>query len=232
MQKRPVLLCLHGFLGSHHDWDFLKEKTAYDLLAIDIPFGNIETICDTLANQIDTCTVLGYSMGGRIAIEFAKRYPQKVKKLILESTSPGIEDYKERQARWESDQKKARELTENFPKFIENWYKQPLFGNLYENPRFRPYLQKRLKQNPERAAQMLCDLSPGITPSHWHDFPEVPTTLFVGEHDLKYVEISKKLQELYPKISVQMIPDAAHTAHVENEGAFVRCLTQKLGAIS
>lgn len=223
-KNKPVLLCLHGFLGSHHDWDFLKEKTDYDVRAIDIPAGTIEEICDHLSNLIDTCTILGYSMGGRIAIEFAKRYPQKVKKLILESTSPGIENPIERQARWESDQNKSRELTKNFPKFIEDWYKQPLFGTLFKNPKFKPYLQDRLKQNSEVMAQILCELSPGITPSHWHDFPEVPTTLLVGENDHKYVEIAKKLKEIYPKIKVHMISDSSHAIHIEYQDTFAQCV--------
>ena len=47
---------------------------------------------------IEKANILGYSMGGRLALTFALTYPNKVGKLILESASPGLEEEDQRAA--------------------------------------------------------------------------------------------------------------------------------------
>ena len=55
--------------------------------------------------KIEKADILGYSMGGRLALSFAIQYPDFVRKLVLESSSPGLElNRKERnrsRTRWE-----------------------------------------------------------------------------------------------------------------------------------
>ena len=78
--------------------------------------------------SITKAHVLGYSMGGRLALTFANLYPQCVRSLILESTSPGLETEEERSERRKSDQQLAeRILNDGIEAFVERWENITLF---------------------------------------------------------------------------------------------------------
>ncbi len=104
-----TLLLLHGFTGSGTNWaaqvsffaDYFRVVTI-DLLghgatnaptdparyAIDRQAADILGILDSL--EVERAHLLGYSMGGRLALYTALAYPQRIERLILESASPGL----------------------------------------------------------------------------------------------------------------------------------------------
>jgi pimeloyl-ACP methyl ester carboxylesterase len=74
--------------------------------------------------------VVGYSMGGRLALYLALRHPERCSRLFLESASPGI-DATEREARRRSNEEKVLRLESgNLASFLDDWYRQPLFASL------------------------------------------------------------------------------------------------------
>lgn len=98
--KGPCLLLLHGFLEDMRIWDGLSQSLSgnYSLLRIDLPghggsglrneinhLGEIaELVNEVLKKEsISECTLLGHSMGGYVAMEFAARFPRTLKGLIL-----------------------------------------------------------------------------------------------------------------------------------------------------
>lgn len=111
---------MHGFTGSTHSWDEVISHlpSTFDLLAIDLighggtskpmdsgRYSAEEQIKDfhALFQQLqwNNFTLVGYSMGGRLALAYASQYT--VKRLILESSSPGLIDIEERTNRKQSD---------------------------------------------------------------------------------------------------------------------------------
>lgn len=68
----------------------------------------------------------GYSMGGRIALYLALRFPNLFRKTVIISASPGLKTEEERQTRKESDERLALNIEENFESFLREWYSQPL----------------------------------------------------------------------------------------------------------
>ena len=62
----------------------------------------LKTLFDMLA--LRRFILVGYSMGGRIALAYTVNYPGRVSSLILESSSPGLKSEDERTARRETDQ--------------------------------------------------------------------------------------------------------------------------------
>ncbi|VAX19524.1 2-succinyl-6-hydroxy-2,4-cyclohexadiene-1-carboxylate synthase, partial [hydrothermal vent metagenome] len=119
--KTPIVF-LHGFTGSANDWEFAMKNMSdkYFPVAIDLPgYGdteiseNIEDYTSNAINniilsvieklQIPQVVLLGYSMGGRAALSFASQHPSKIKALILESSTAGIENADEREERLMND---------------------------------------------------------------------------------------------------------------------------------
>lgn len=123
------LLLLHGFTGAGSNWEpFVPSwRDAFRLLIVDI-IGHglsdspedparyaMERAAADLAGILDhvgiaKTDVLGYSMGGRLALMFAVRYPERVGRLILESSSPGLADPGDRQARVQRDEQLAEQI--------------------------------------------------------------------------------------------------------------------------
>jgi len=110
--QRPVLLLIHGFLGSMEQWDYLENELSnhYSLLKIDLPgHGNspeftspyslesLTLLIDRILieENIEKVAILGHSMGGYLGSAFAKARPQKVSSLTLLNSIAG-EDLKER----------------------------------------------------------------------------------------------------------------------------------------
>src|ERR687894_1108620 len=145
----PTILFLHGFMGSSADWRgaIAALGDRYFCIAVDLPGHGaslgmppdtytIEGAARAVIGILDELervrtVIAGYSMGGRLALYLALRYPERCAGLLLESASPGIEDEEERTARRETDEEWARCLESgDFEAFLQDWYAQPLFASL------------------------------------------------------------------------------------------------------
>ena len=71
-------------------------------------FDAVEAEITALARD-EPLDLVGYSMGGRLALAYAVRNPGRVGRLVLESASPGLQTESERAARKESDEALARQ---------------------------------------------------------------------------------------------------------------------------
>ena len=143
----PSLLVLHGFTGDRSTMSSISEPLSenYSVVSVDLP-GHGSTIRDlepylfnfedTLAALIEVMefhdqqefNVLGYSMGGRLAIGLATKYPNRLKNMILIGATAGISDENQRTARRRSDDRLAGEILEKgIEWFVEYWMDQPIF---------------------------------------------------------------------------------------------------------
>ncbi|MFL6556508.1 MAG: alpha/beta fold hydrolase, partial [Bacillus sp. (in: firmicutes)] len=118
------LVLLHGFTGDTSTWiSFVNKWGTHSRLIIPDIIGHgitespeglkpyqIESMASSLNDildelDVDQVDLLGYSMGGRLALTFAVLFPNRVRKLILESSSPGLKSEKEREFRRMNDEK-------------------------------------------------------------------------------------------------------------------------------
>ena len=173
--------------------------------------------------------LVGYSMGGRIALHVALRAPHRVRRLVLESASPGLETEEERQARRRADADLARSIVEDgMEAFLRRWEALPLFSSQTRLPsevRAR-HRAGRLANDPRSLAAALRGLGTGALPSLWSRLGEieVPTLLVVGERDGKFVEIGRRMQGLLPLARFEVVEDAGHTVHLERPEAWVKAV--------
>jgi len=198
------LVFLHGFLGSPQDWDGVIEYLPeYACQALSYPF-------QIPKNSI----VIGYSMGGRIALRSSQ--PK-----ILLSTHPGLKTPEEKAQRWHQDELWIQKLkTEPLESFLEAWYAQPLFDSLRNHPAFPK--SRRLQQNRQVLIQMLSHESL----AH-QEFTLPDATFLHGQFDQKYAQLYQNLN--IPSLEIS---NAGHAAHLENPQGCAEAIREGLTMIS
>ena len=239
----PAILMLHGFLGSSKDWfevtDTLKSK--FFCILPDLPgHGRTKSLSDSdyamqstalsllaILNQeeIKQAALVGYSMGGRLALYLALTHSEYFSKLILESASPGLKTEKERQARMASDAAVISNLkTQTIDEFITGWYSQPMFDTIRQvSGKFEELLKNRSENKAENLSKSLKFIGSGVQPSLWDILPDLkqPTLLIVGANDNKFKSVACEMQERSEAISLATIASAGHNAHFERLQEFV-----------
>jgi 2-succinyl-6-hydroxy-2,4-cyclohexadiene-1-carboxylate synthase len=214
---QPVLVDLPGH-GRHVGE---TDPTAFTL---DAALGSISE-----AGGAEPGPILGYSMGGRLALAYAVRYPERVSHLILESASPGLDAESSRADRRASDDALAAGLeTDGIQPFLERWEALPLFGSQRVLPQeVRAALRaRRLLNDPDSLAAALRGLGTGALPSYWGDLEglEVPTLVLVGELDHKFVAIGQKMARQLPDVRLAEVPGAGHAIHLERPDAWLEAV--------
>ena len=252
--QKPLIIFLHGFMGNTHEFDEVVSILADDFycLTVDLPghgktqvFGNDQLyqmpntanaliqLLDKLLNKlnISQCFLIGYSMGGRLALYLALHFPQYFAKVILESASPGLPTESERLARIKRDAQIARKLSrsiteENFTLFLVNWYSQAIFGGIKTHPQFSQLIKKRLENHPKQLVKSLKMMGTGLQPSLWSKLTsnKIPLLLLVGELDAKFVEINTKIQQTTQYSQLKIVKNTAHNIHFEKPLEFVDAL--------
>ena len=238
--KKAVFL--HGFTGSSRTWEdvIASLDPAIELLTIDLighgesdkpenasRYFTEEQVEDlhSLIQQIgwDHFTLIGYSMGGRLALAYASKY--EVDCLILESSSPGLKDEEARIQRKSADSKLAEKiLVDGVIAFTDHWEQIPLFDSQKKLSvqKQRQIREERLSQSAVGLSNSLKGFSTGVQPSLWDklDSLEFPVIMLTGELDKKFCEIAKKMKELLPNADWKIINGVGHAIHVENPELF------------
>ena len=197
----------------------------------------IEGAARTLLDLLDRlgagrAAIAGYSMGGRLALYLALRYPERCSGLILESTSPGIEDAAERAARRRSDEEKAARLEAgDLASFLRDWYRQPLFASLARREGLvEAMIEARSQNDPVELSRSLRGMGAGKAPCLWGELARlrVPTLAVAGELDAKYAGISWRMDASSPKVRAAVIPGAGHSVRAEVPGVYLALLKRFL----
>lgn len=240
---RPALLLLHGFLGCKEDWQEIAPALSSDhfVIAVDLPGhgesvegfserdcgmdGCSEMLIDLLDSlQVGRCSVVGYSMGGRLALHFAVHHPDRCRAVVLESASPGLRTETERAARRTHDEALAKRLlTDNFERFLNDWYAQPLFAPLRKFARFGELLARRSKNDPHSLALSLRQMGTGAQPSLWDELQkfDIPMLLLTGALDVKFTRIAQEMAAICPRSRTDAFPGAGHTLHFEAPDRYI-----------
>lgn len=245
----PVLF-LHGFMGSHADWlPFVTGlHRQHRCIVPDLPGHGRTTgsrapgsysVEATVTNlrlllrekAIARCVLVGYSMGGRIALRLAVEYPELISRLVLLSSSPGLENESDRVARVELDEERARSIEQDLDAFLENWYNQDLFtGGRSTIPWLRRTLSSRVKNDAQDLARSLREAGSGRQEPLWNRLPsfKMPITLLVGSLDEKYVDLAKRMLERCTDGKLIEVNNAAHAIHLDQPEVVLSHLNKEL----
>lgn len=242
----PPLVLLHGFTGSSASWAPVMSALAahHHVLAIDLPghgqtgapdyparysmpavSADIERLLDS--RGIRRADLLGYSMGGRLALYMALRLPTLWRSLVLESASPGLAQAEARRERVAADNALAGWLeSQPIAVFVERWENLPLFASQRSLPKTQQAVQReqRLANRPSGLARSLRGMGTGQQPSLWGELSRlrVPTLLLAGALDSKFAAINKEMVSAIRQARLILVPETGHTIHLERPEAFSR----------
>lgn len=234
-----TLVLLHGFAGTHRAWDGVVQRLdleRYRPLALDLPghgeqadaprpisfAGCVEHV---LARAPERFALCGYSLGGRVALHVALAAPERVSRLVLVSTTAGIEDPYERAQRRVADHRLAEELEGGSQEdFVARWCAQPMFAE--DPPAVDELARDDYRRNrPEAIAAVLRGIGTGEMVPLWDRLPELelPATILIGERDTKFLHLGRGLAEMLPQAVMRTVA-SGHRLPLEEPGAVVKAL--------
>ncbi len=190
------IIALHGFLGLPTDWEACAIP---NLIAIDLhdlrfpkPSQGLEAWAKAFNRFIRSQpfvdrVLLGYSLGGRLALHVVLQDPSLWKGAIFLSTHPGLQTDHEKAERLQSDKLWAdRFLVDPWDKLINAWDEQPVFKHSVTPHRPESAFNRRT----------LAEALKGWSLGHQQDFASkflsfpIPYLWAVGEHDHKFQRIA------------------------------------------
>ena len=238
----PWLVFLHGFSGDRDEWRTVGEAfPAWPRLYLDLPghggsadiavdgFTGVSELLQATLNSYNILDywLVGYSLGGRVAMNFACQPRAGLRGLIVEGGHPGLQDEASRQARLINDSAWAERFRrEPLAQVFADWYQQPVFASLDAAQR-ASLVALRRRNNGATLAAMLeatslarqADLRPSLQA---RDFP---FHYLCGERDAKFRAIAQALAA-----DIHIIHHAGHNAHRDNPAAVIACLAQILAS--
>jgi len=242
------LLAVHGFTGGAQDFTWLaNQDEAHEWWALDLPgseqrrglarplglelfLGEIEQARERIVRDTGQApALLGYSMGGRLALHAAAQNPDHWRALVTIGATPGIDEEAQRSARRQADAELAKRMRrQTIEDFLAEWQLKPIIRS-QENirPEIRNLMiERRLKNHPRVLARVLEALSPGKLPSLWNrlDRLTMPCLFVAGENDATFAEIARRMASAVPRGKVAIIADAGHCTHLEQPAPFLEIL--------
>ena len=235
------LVLLHGLLGDANDWQPVIDRLpGHHCIALDLPghgqhhelrVNDFEQshqwLCRELASRgIERYLLVGYSLGGRLALYHASREPAGLLGLLLENCHPGLPAV-ERAARIAHDESWAgRFEREPLADVLADWYRQGVFADLDEAARARQ-IARRLGNDGKAVAAMLRATSLGKQPdlASWLAQGGLPVTYVSGKRDNKFHQLACLMASQHRKIN-HLELDGGHNLHAHQPEAFARLLAE------
>jgi 2-succinyl-6-hydroxy-2,4-cyclohexadiene-1-carboxylate synthase len=229
------IVLLHGFSGTRRAWDGViacLSPERYRPLALDLPGHGEYADCaahpisfagcveHVLARAPERFALCGYSLGGRVALHVALVAPERVSRLVLVSTTAGIDDASERAGRSAADHRLADELEwVPFEEFIERWRAQPLFAE--DPPEVDALAREDQRRNrPDALAAVLRGVGTGEMAPLWGRLSELtmPVAVLAGDRDAKFQALGRRMVDLLPDAGLIVVA-GGHGLPLENPAA-------------
>lgn len=206
-------------------------------MAIDLPGhggsaeirGDLTQSAAMIASAITPDIVIGYSLGGRIALHLALAFPDLVERLVLIGATGGLDSEEERKQRRVADESLADHLEEvGVGVFLDEWLSQPMFASLTAEQSFR---ELRATNSTAGLASSLRLCGVGTQESLWDRLNTLtmPVLVLAGSNDEKFTQLGHRLvASIGNNASFESVADAGHSAQLENPAATAAAITEWL----
>jgi 2-succinyl-6-hydroxy-2,4-cyclohexadiene-1-carboxylate synthase len=232
---------LHGFTGSPASFDPLlahlppHARILRPMLAGHGPRpfvqvrswdAEVHRLAELLRTErIEAAHLVGYSLGGRVALGLLQHTPELFAHATLIGAHPGLTDAQERQARLAEDARWVALLeSEGLDAFIARWEALPLWStqsrDLVEAQR-----SIRRSHTAEGLAHALSVLGLGVMPPADPAALRTPIALVAGEHDLKHRALAESFAQRI-RAPLHVVRGAGHNVLAEAPAALADILLQ------
>ncbi len=239
----PPLTLVHGFTQTGDCWGPLADALTATcrVTRVDAPghggssrhaHADLVRGGDLLAATGGGSVLLGYSMGGRLALRTAVDHTDEVRALVLIGATAGIEDPAERDARRLADEALADRLERiGLDAFLQEWLAMDMFAAL---PEWAQFDDERRRNTPQGLAESLRHAGTGSMVPLWDRLGELrmPVLCISGEQDEWYGALAERLVAgLGANASHVEITGAGHAAHLEQPDATTATVVDWLHAL-
>jgi 2-succinyl-6-hydroxy-2,4-cyclohexadiene-1-carboxylate synthase len=223
---------LHGSVGVAADWrPFAKRMAAAKVgtRAVDLwrflesgplplaEFGAALNADATDEARTTPKVLLGYSMGGRLALHALLEKDHPWQAAVIVSAHPGLEDNALREARRAADSAwAAKALAGNWQTFLTEWNSQPVLGA--NMPRDEG-ASAAMASHRREIARSFVDWSLGMQEALWDRLSQIhiPVLWVAGEKDEKFLELADRAVSALPQARLAVAPNAGHRVPWEAE---------------
>ena len=178
--------------------------------------------------------LVGYSLGGRLALHLAAHHPDRVETLAVIGAHAGFEGEARARRQAEDEALAARIEAEGVDWFAAYWAALPIFAGLARRgPDFLATIDARRRRNrAEGLAAALRGMGGAAAEPFWDRLPaiEAPTLVIVGAEDEPYLARGRRLASLVSNARLEVVPKAGHAAHLEQPAAIAALLAAQLSS--
>lgn len=219
-ERAPAVVFVPGFMQRGAAWAPVAEllPQRYPSLVLEHRAhdydGRLEEIAEATPQG---AALVGYSLGGRLALRAALHAPDRYGALILVGATAGIEDVADAAARREADEQLA-EWIERQPieAVVEHWERQPVFSTQSKQlvAEQRP---GRLTHDPRELAALLRSAGQGALAPVWDRLAglHTPILALAGALDARYAQAAERIAQACPRGHAALIDEAGHAAQLE-----------------
>lgn len=228
--------CLHGAVGMAADWRSFAKNLAsagigsravdlwrfLDCCAMPLPEFARALNADASGEVFrgNGRALLGYSMGGRMALHALLENDHPWQAAVIVSAHPGLEIETERAARRAADAEWATQaLAGNWQSFLAAWNAQPILSGV---PMCDSQASGSLIMRRREIARSFVDWSLGTQEPLWDRLNEIkiPMLWIVGENDPKFRALAERAVSLMPNANLVIAPAAGHRVPWESTSWF------------
>lgn len=225
----PEVVFVPGFMQRGDAWRPVAQRigTRYRSTCVEHRSATLGGRVDEILGTTPPGAVLvGYSMGGRLALHAALRRPRALSGLVLVGASAGIEDEQARDERRSADERLAAWMEErSIEEVVEAWEALPVFAT--QSRELREALRPgRLSHEPAQLASLLRTAGQGTMPPVWDRLGDIrcPALLVAGEADAAYVPVAYRMADAMPAGRPLLVPGSGHAPQLEDPDGFARGL--------
>ena len=231
------IFCIHGNFQTAKVWQPLEERMKAEISDLDMvcedlwatQFQSFDDWTEDFCNRVESegngekSILLGYSLGGRLALQACVRRPDLWQATIVVGADPGLESEQQKSLQLDRDRNWAERLKrEPLEKLADEWDEQPVFcGVKNQAPR------NLGEMDASKLSRQFEVFSKGLQQNLVPELANLktPPVLFLsGEKDQKYQGIGEKLAKSSPIVTAQVVADAGHRVPWENPESFAQVL--------
>jgi 2-succinyl-6-hydroxy-2,4-cyclohexadiene-1-carboxylate synthase len=224
MSDAPPLVFLPGFMQHADAWAEVAEAVAERYPSKVLDFGTWtfeERLAEIGAAAPDGSVLVGYSMGGRLALHAALRSPSHFRGLVVVGASAGIDDERARERRRASDEELAAWIeSRTIEEVVARWERNPVFATQGASL-VAAQRAGRLAHAPGDLAQLMRSAGQGACPPVWRELAQLdlPVLAVAGADDRDYAAAAERLARTLPRGRALVVAGAGHAVHLERPEA-------------